>query len=72
MNKGTKMKNWNPVVIITTRAGSSGVNTFRMECLLEEVFEDNPWLEADRLYLEHKLSNSEVYYISDSLWIRLK
>lgn len=66
------MKNWNPVVVVNVRAGKSGTCNFKMECLLEEVYGDNPWLEADRLYLEHKLSNREHYYVNENLWFYLK
>lgn len=65
MNKGTNMNEYNPVVNVWFE--EKGRAPFRIECLLEEVFMDNPNLEASMGFIVSSLQESGNARLSNSL-----
>jgi hypothetical protein len=65
MNKGTKVNEYNPVVNVWFE--EKGRAPFRIECLLEEVFMDNPMLEASMGHIVSSLQETGKVRLSNSL-----
>lgn len=65
MNKGTKVNEYNPVVNVWFE--EKGRAPFRIECLLEEVFMDNPNLEASMGHIVSSLQETGGARLSKSL-----
>ena len=65
MNEGTKVNEYNPVVNVWFE--EKGRAPFRIECLLEEVFMDNPNLEASMEHIVSSLQETGKVSLSKSL-----
>jgi len=65
MNEDTRVNEYNPVVNVWFE--EKGRAPFRIECLLEEVFMDNPHIEASMCHIVSSLQESGKVRLSKSL-----
>jgi hypothetical protein len=67
-NEVTSMNDYNPVVNVWFVGGHI---PFRIECLLEEVFMDNPHLKSYDIWVSECLQNTGVCHVHKGLKIQL-
>jgi len=70
MNEDTKVNEYNPVVNVWFE--EKGRAPFRIECLLEEVFMDNPILETSMEFIVSSLQETGKARLSKSLSIETR
>jgi hypothetical protein len=68
-NEVTSMNDYNPVVNVWFEP--KGYVPFRIECLLEEVFMDNPYLKTQDFWVFRCLQKSGICHVHRGLKIQL-